>query len=141
HVAAGSATFDPATGWIFVDGHRRVIPQDSEEFPSTTAFTTLQVPDLTEAPEEVLAIAKDPEEMRYSELERFIRTIERSGGDSRGYRVNLAQKVSLPLAVFVIVLFGAPLATSSKRGGAAYGVGISLIVTLLYLMMFRVGEA
>src|SRR5690606_9726269 len=81
------------------------------------------------------------EEMTYAELERFIGTIERSGGDPGEYRVDLAQKVSLPLAIFVIVLFGAPLATSPKRGGTAFGIGASLIVTLIYMMMFRVGKA
>jgi lipopolysaccharide export system permease protein len=79
--------------------------------------------------------------MRYRELEKFIGTIDRSGGESAGYRVGLAQKISLPLAVLVIVLFGAPLSSSTQRGGTAFGVGISLGVTLVYLMMFKVAEA
>jgi lipopolysaccharide export system permease protein len=31
--------------------------------------------------------------------------------------------------------------TSNQRGGAAYGVGISLGVTIVYMLMFRVGKA
>jgi lipopolysaccharide export system permease protein len=138
-IAAMAANYVPDEGWTFVEGHHRLIPEEGD--PSTSSFTTLQVDDFRERPEDLLVIAKEPEEMRYAELERFIRTIDRTGGDSNMYRVSLAQKISLPLAVFVIVLFGAPLATSSKRGGAAFGVGISLIVTLLYLMMFKVGAA
>jgi lipopolysaccharide export system permease protein len=45
------------------------------------------------------------------------------------------------MAILVIVLFGAPLATTSQRGGTAFGVGISLAVTMVYLMLFKVGEA
>jgi len=45
------------------------------------------------------------------------------------------------MAVMVIVLFGAPLATSSQRGGTAFGVGISLGVTIVYMLLFRVGKA
>jgi lipopolysaccharide export system permease protein len=37
----------------------------------------------------------------------------------------------------VILLFGAPLATSTQRGGAAYGVGISLATTVIFLMLIQ----
>ena len=79
--------------------------------------------------------------MRYQEMSRFIETVRRSGGDTRKLEVERAQKVSLPLALLVIVLFGAPLSTSSQRGGAAYGVGVSLAVTMGYLLLFKVGTA
>ena len=39
------------------------------------------------------------------------------------------------------MLFGAPLANAQPRGGAAYGIGISLAITILYLMLIRVFEA
>ena len=79
--------------------------------------------------------------MGYAEMSRFIETIDRSGGDTRKLRVERAQKITLPLAVLVIVLFAAPLATNSQRGGAAFGVGVSLATTLVYLMLFKVGTA
>jgi lipopolysaccharide export system permease protein len=138
-MSAARAVYYPDRGWAFNDGHFRWIPEDGP--PRSLAFSSMKIRELEERPEELLAIPKDAEEMTYRELERFIRSIDRSGGDPGEYRVDLAQKVSLPLAIFVIVLFGAPLATSSKRGGTAYGVGVSLIITLIYLMMFRVGKA
>jgi lipopolysaccharide export system permease protein len=48
------------------------------------------------------------------------------------------QRFAIPVATLIVILFGAPLATSSKRGGAAYGVGVSLATTIVYLMLFRV---
>lgn len=138
-MSAERATFYPNRGWSFANGHFRWIPDEGE--PRSFAFSAMEIRELQERPEDLLAIAKDAEEMTYRELDRFIRSIERSGGDPGEYRVDLAQKISLPLAIFVIVLFGAPLATSSKRGGAAFGIGVSLIITLIYLMMFRVGKA
>jgi lipopolysaccharide export system permease protein len=137
--SASAATFYPDEGWVLTDGHVRWIPQTGP--PLVFQFGSLKLRDLEERPEDLLSTSKEAEEMRYDELERFIETIIRSGGDPSEARVHLAQKVSLPLALFVIVLFGAPLATSSKRGGAAFGVGISLAVTMIYLMMFKVGEA
>jgi lipopolysaccharide export system permease protein len=55
--------------------------------------------------------------------------------------VERAQKRAIPVAALVIVLFGAPLASSAPRGGAAYGIGVSLAVTILYLMLFKVAGA
>jgi lipopolysaccharide export system permease protein len=104
-------------------------------------FDSLRVPALTETPEELLAEPKDQEEMRYAEMTRFIDAIQRTGGDTRKLRVERAQRVTLPLALLVIVIFGAPLSTSSKRGGAAYGVGVSLGVTMIYLTLFKVATA
>ena len=40
-----------------------------------------------------------------------------------------------------IRLFAAPLANSAPRGGAAYGVGVSLGITIVYLMLFKVAGA
>ncbi len=45
------------------------------------------------------------------------------------------------MATLIIVLFAAPLATSAQRGGPAYGIGIALGVTLVYLMLFRIAGA
>jgi lipopolysaccharide export system permease protein len=104
-------------------------------------FDSARVVGLRETPEELMAEPKETEEMGYVEMSAFIDAIERSGGDIRKMRVERAQKIALPLALFVIVLFGAPLSTSSRRGGAAFGVGISLAVTLVYLLLFKVGTA
>jgi lipopolysaccharide export system permease protein len=46
------------------------------------------------------------------------------------------------MAVLVIVLFGLPLTTNNRRGGGtAFGIGMSLAITMGYLMLFKVGEA
>lgn len=140
HQTASAATFSEGEGWTFHDGYLRWLEDSGEQ--STFYFLTLAVPELREGPEELMANAdREPEEMRFAELERYVQMMERSGGGAEEYRVHLGQKIALPLAVLVIVLFGAPLATSSGRGGPAVGVGLSLLVTLTYLMLFQVGEA
>ena len=55
--------------------------------------------------------------------------------------VERAQKLAIPVAALVIILFAAPLANSGPRGGAAYGVGVSLGITIVYLMLFKVAGA
>ena len=139
HLVARRATWADTTGWTIRSGYLRLIPRAGGE--NTFQFDSLRIRTLEETPEEMLAEPKEPEEMRYAEMQRFIRTMRSSGADVRKLEVELAQKVSLPLALFVIVLFGAPLSTSSKRGGTAYGVGVSLGVTIVYLLLFKVGTA
>lgn len=139
HGVAEMGRWTAKEGWKLERGYLRVLAEDGEE--RSFSFVGLGLPQLRETPDELLAEPKKPEEMRYAEMTRFIRAIERSGGDARPLVVERAQKIALPLAVFVIVLFGAPLSTSSQRGGAAYGIGLSLVVTLVYLLLFRVMRA
>jgi lipopolysaccharide export system permease protein len=94
----------------------------------------------TETPEDLLAEPKEPEEMGYAELGRFIESIRRSGGDARELIVEQMFKIAYPFSCLIIVLFGAPLATSSRRGGATYGVAVAIVTVLLYLILFRVAE-
>ena len=139
HLMARRAVWRQKGGWRLEDGWRREFPADGSE--KAVRFDTLSVPGLVETPEDLMAEPREPEQMRYAEMTRFIGAIERSGGDAAPLRVEQAQKLAVPLAVIVIVLFGAPLATSSNRGGAAYGVGISLGITIVYMLLFRVGKA
>jgi lipopolysaccharide export system permease protein len=139
HGTAERAEWLPGEGWRMGNGWLRLIADEGVEV--TFQYQGMRIPSLRETPEELLADPKDPDQMRFHEMTRFIRIIERSGGDTSTLRVEQAQKISLPLAIIVIVLFGAPLATTNKRGGAAYGIGVSLAVTMIYLLLFRVGRA
>jgi lipopolysaccharide export system permease protein len=95
----------------------------------------------TATPDQLMARAKEPEEMRYAELGAFIESLERSGATPRKLMVEHAQKIAIPAATFIIILFGAPLANSSPRGGPAWGIGISLGITVVYMMLFRFAGA
>jgi lipopolysaccharide export system permease protein len=139
HQVAERGNWNRERGWRLESGYVRLIGAQGDE--ATFHYAGTLLPALRETPEELLAEPKDPDQMRYYEVSRFIRAVERSGGNSNPMRVEQAQKISLPMAILVIVLFGAPLATSNRRGGAAFGIGISLAVTMIYLLLFRVGRA
>ena len=76
--------------------------------------------------------------MTYRELGRLAHMIEQSGGHSNKLLVKRGQKISLPVATLIIILFGIPLATSARRGGGAYGIGVSLGSTMLYLLLLKI---
>lgn len=136
---AEAGVYAPGDGWVLHDGYVRWFIDRGVE--RTFKFRSMRPKGLVETPEQLLAQPKDPEEMRYSELARFIDIIERSGGRPLELRVELAQKIAVPIATLIIVLFAAPLAMSTQRGGPAYGIGIALGVTLVYLMLFRIAGA
>jgi lipopolysaccharide export system permease protein len=104
-------------------------------------FTSMTDRRMTEQPADMMARPRNPQEMRYAELTRFIHALERSGGDANVLRVERALKIAIPITCLVIALFGAPLATSTQRGGTAYGIGVSLATTIIFLLMIQLTKA
>ncbi|MEX2527508.1 MAG: LptF/LptG family permease [Gemmatimonadota bacterium] len=140
HLVAEEARWDPEVGWTFRDGFlRRVGPEGEEE--AAYRFQLFRFRGLAERPEHLLEEPLDHDQMTYRELGRQAEVVLRSGGDPRELLVKREEKLAIPMATLVIILFGAPLATSTKRGGAAFGVGISLASTILYLLLHRMAGA
>jgi lipopolysaccharide export system permease protein len=96
---------------------------------------------LTEAPVDLMAKPRPPQEMRYAELQRSISALERSGSDANLSKVELALKIAVPCTCLIIALFGAPLATSSQRGGSVYGIAVSLATTVIFLLLIQLTRA
>lgn len=139
HIEATRGTFTDDDGWLFQDGRvRRVYPDDSE---TSFRFLQMRVPALTETPEELMLVERAADEMTLAEIERQVGIIQRSGGEANELRVEAAQRGAIPVATLVIILFAAPLATTSKRGGAAFGVGLALGSLILYIMLLNVWGA
>ena len=139
HVTAESATWTEDDGWTLDQGYMRTLRPDSTE--RAIEFQKLAMPDMTERPEDLLEVPRAPEEMTYAEIERLVGIIERSGGDATEWLVRRGQLLSVPVATLIIILFGAPLATSSKRGGTAFGIGVSLITVIVFSMMLKFAGA
>jgi lipopolysaccharide export system permease protein len=105
------------------------------------SFRSMRLRALTQSPADLLAEPKAPDEMRYGELGRYIDALKRSGNDANKLIVEQALKVALPATCFIIALFGAPLAVSSPRAGAAIGIAISLATTVVFLLMTQIMKA
>jgi LPS export ABC transporter permease LptG len=138
HVFAPTARFENG-GWILEEGYLRLMA--GPEMERAFRFAQMRPRGFTEPPDRLLDQQKDPDMMRYGELGELIHSLQRSGANPLELMVERSQKLAIPVAALVIILFGAPLATSAPRGGAAYGVGVSLAVTILYLMLFKVAGA
>ncbi len=139
-LAARSAQWDTTRDrWTLRQGNLHIIPDSSQTY--AIRFDSLRDRNFDEAPADLTLVPRSPEEMRYSELSRFIAALERSGGDANELKVERALKIAIPITCLIIAIFGAPLATSTQRGGAAYGIGISLATTVLFLMLIQITKA
>lgn len=139
HVTAASATYEPESGWTLQRGIlRRLLPDSTER---AFEFEQLRMAGVDEEPHELLESPKEPNELTYMEIDRLARIIQRTGGNAQELLTKREQKLAIPMAVLVVILLGAPLATSNRRGGTAYGVGLSLGAVILYLLLFKIAGA
>jgi len=139
HLTAEYAAYDPEVGWTFNEGFYRVFLDGGEEVAAQ--FQRFRTRGFTERPEDFLEEPRKPEEMTRKEMGRLADIILRSGGTPTKLLVDREEKIAIPVATLVIILFGAPLATSTKRGGTAYGIGVALLSTILYMLLFRISGA
>lgn len=134
-LSASNAKYKAPTGWLLRAGALHIIPDTLHNV--TFGFDSLVDKHFTEAPKQLTLAQKAPTDMGFRELGRFIASMERSGAEVNELRVERMLKIAIPVTCIVILLFGAPLATSTQRGGAAYGIGLSLATTVVFLMLIQ----
>ncbi len=133
------ASYQPAKGWKLGKGTMHVLTDSTHNV--TYNFESMRDNLITERPKDLTVASRAPTDMEYRELGRFIGAMERSGSDVSELKVERMLKIVIPVTSIVILLFGAPLATSTQRGGAAYGVGISLGTTVIFVMLVQMMKA
>lgn len=104
--------------------------------------------DVTISIEEMLPsgsfMKKSPQEMLVTELIRNLRMEPRDKNLYNEMAVELMGRFSLPVAVFLMGIIGAPLGCQIRVGGRSLGVGVSLVIFLIYYLflagMKNIGE-
>lgn len=139
-IEGATATYSKRRGnWLIRSGAAHVLLGDSSNF--TLQFDSLRDAHFREEPAHLMSNPQAPDEMGFRDLQRYIAAMERSGSDVNQLRVERMLKVAIPFTCIIIMLFGAPLATSNQRGGAAYGIGVSLATTVVFLMLVQLTQA
>ncbi len=123
--------------WVFNQGFERTW---KDTVLTTTEFNEKFMPELREAPGDFLKEEIDVENMTFTELREFIGKVERGGGDSQKYLVDLFFKFSFPFAGFIFVLIGVAFASGKRKQSVATGFGVTLLVSFLYYAVLRVGQ-
>ena len=139
-ITADSASYDDARrSWRLRNGASRVIAAPGKQ--AMFNFHAMRLRALSQSPSDLLAEPKAPDEMRYAELGRYVDALKRSGNDANKLMVEQALKLALPATCLIIALFGAPLAVTNPRAGAAMGIAISLGTTVLFLLVTQIMKA
>ncbi len=139
-LTADSASYDDSRKiWRLRQGTSRIIAGPARQ--ASFNFRTMRLRALNQSPADLLAEPKAPDEMRYAELGRYIDALKRSGNDANKLVVEQALKLALPATCIIIALFGAPLAVTSPRAGAAVGIAISLGTTVIFLLLVQITKA
>ncbi len=130
---------DSTKTWKVANYVVREFPSADSEKVVASSPNTMQVA-LTVRPNEILKESIDPAQMDYAELSGFIHDLQRIGIDPRKWEVNLHFKVAFAFTNFVVVLFGLPLMAIQKKGGLAFGAGLSIFVIFIYYAFIKVGQ-
>ncbi|MEM8962197.1 MAG: LPS export ABC transporter permease LptF [Acidobacteriota bacterium] len=137
------ATFVEDDWWLFEGGWRRSFSADAE-----TSFTQFDEPVKAELPEPIESFTGEieaPEEMRYRALEQHIELLRETGQEAPMLEVELHNRIAYPAISLVMALVALPFAFRLGRRGALYGIGLSLLLGIVFMallaMFTALGEA
>ena len=134
-VYADRATWN-GQAWAFENGWIRSFTDDG-----SSTFNTIKEPlalFYPETPEDFDTKVTPPDQMTYAQLRRYIATLRESGYAADELAVKLYQKTSWPALSIVMALIAMPFAFRIGRKGALYGIGIALVLGIIYWMVFAI---
>ncbi|MBT4100195.1 MAG: YjgP/YjgQ family permease [Gemmatimonadetes bacterium] len=124
--------------WWLVDGHYHSLDGDHAV---TTPFDSLVLSQLTLLPADLARQQRQPEEMNYAQLEKYIERARSNGEDVTRHLVDLNLKVSFPFTCVVIFCLGAPLAANARRSGRANAFGLGVLICFVFYSCVKAGQA
>jgi LPS export ABC transporter permease LptG/LPS export ABC transporter permease LptF len=124
-------------GWVFENGWIRSFDRSGEDSSYTPILNPIRL-QYQERPEDFATEVKLPDQMTYHQLRRYITAVKRSGYAAEELSVKLYQKTSWPFIGVVMALIALPFAFRIGRRGALYGIGIALVLGIIYWMFFAV---
>jgi LPS export ABC transporter permease LptG/LPS export ABC transporter permease LptF len=74
----------------------------------------------------------DAEMMDYGQLRDYVAKLEASGSYVVPYLVALQRKIAFPFVTVVMTLLALPFAVTTGRHGALYGIGIGIVLAIVY---------
>lgn len=138
-----SARYAGDDAWVFTNGWAR-----SFSGVDVTGYTRFKEPKIVrypETPDYFDSEIRPPEQMRYGELKDYIQELRESGQSVPELQVELQNKIALPVTSLIMALVALPFAFRLGRQGALYGIGISIVLGIVFLGIFaffsKMGEA
>lgn len=80
----------------------------------------------------------DAEMMNYGQLQEYIEKLRATGSYVVPYMVALQRKVAFPFVTVIMTLLALPFAVMTGRRGALYGIGIGIVLAIVYWIALSV---
>lgn len=142
-LVADRAVYDGDGWWRFQNGW--FLTFDGGRAARFERFPEEVVTRFPEEPEYFVSEVRPPEQMGYVELRGYVEEVEASGQSVPELRVQLQSKIAYPTISLVMALVALPFAFRLGRQGALYGVGISIVLGMVFLAIYAffttMGEA
>ena len=116
---------------------RRFSPSGEMSF---TLHDTLPLPEITDTPEDFGSRRKSAAEMNIFQLWDHIGKVRSAGGNPTGDLVEFWLTLFFPFATLIMVLVGAPLATSNPRSGKSTSIGLAILLGFIFFSLARFGQ-
>lgn len=134
------------TGWVLKKSWYRTIDESGGageyRVQDESEILALDPPDNFTRRETTLAAGSDlPDQLSLSDLGEQISALQNSGYDTTRLRVAYFEKIAHPVTPLVMVLLGLPFAFRVGRHGSLYGVGVALILVIVYWAAFAISNA
>ncbi len=129
---------EPKVSWEARDGWVREFDRRVE----ARAFRTVAAERVDVEPPQYFATEQpDADRMTYGQLRYYIAELRASGFNVVPYEVELHRKVSFPWVTVIMTLIAVPFAVTTGRRGAMYGIGLGVVLALVYWMATSVFAA
>jgi lipopolysaccharide export system permease protein len=93
-------------------------------------------PMISETPDDLILLARDPEEFTFFDLQKQIVEMKTKGMDATAYEVDLQVKLAIPFISPLMVLIAIPLALKRRIGsGLALSFGIAMLIAFGYWVL------
>ncbi len=84
---------------------------------------------------------KPSDTMGFGELQAYIASVEARGFEVAKYKVQLQRKLAFPMVGMVMTLLAVPFSFIVARRGALYGIGIAIVIAIVYWAVLGAFEA
>ena len=132
HESEGAA----APAWVAHRGWNRQFSTTSRQNTVRTvvAYEPFDRHDIALEPPSYFRETVDPDadRMTYGQLKAYVTQLRTSGYHAIPYMVQLQQKVAFPFVTLVMTMIAVPFAVSTGRRGALSGIGVGIVLAIVY---------
>jgi len=124
--------------WILEDGLWSIFDLTNPEWQREGFRITQWPAPMLETPDQLFALEEPADTKNATQLVADIRRAEHYDVPTHGAWTEFHAKFAQPTLAFIMIWLAIPFAMRLRRGGLAIGFGVSIVIALAYLILFRV---